>query len=307
MEHLQISLLGSMRIKHENLLFNEVRLTPTIQVLLAYLLLSERSMHSRDILAEMFWSDHGQDKAHGSLNTALWRLRRALEPDGIPSGTYLLTTRQGEVGFNRQSRYWLDVAAFKDQVWAILTKPTWLVLPEEVSLMESAIRLYRGDLLEGIDDDWALRERESLRLLYLDCLDYLMRYYRLRVALEQGLQYGKKILELDPLREEIHRELMRLYAESGQRALAIHQYELCCSILERDLGIQPMPDTQQLHAQICAGQKINDKQLLLDSVEANPIYQAVQNLRTAMISFSQAEEYLNRSIQFMQETINLRD
>jgi DNA-binding SARP family transcriptional activator len=104
-------------------------------------------------------------------------------------------------------------------------------------------------LLEGFYEDWALRERERLRGLYLDSLTYLMGYYRQHGAFEESLTYGQQILQVDPLREEIHRELMHLYLTNGQRALAVRQYETCCQILGAGLDLRPMAETQALLTQ----------------------------------------------------------
>jgi DNA-binding SARP family transcriptional activator len=77
-----------------------------------------------------------------------------------------------------------------------------------------------------------------------------MKYERYQGNYENGLSYGRQILELDPLREEIHRELMRLYIENQQRPLAIRQYKACCEMLRAELDIEPMLETQALYAQI---------------------------------------------------------
>jgi DNA-binding SARP family transcriptional activator len=59
------------------------------QALLAYLLLFRHRLHVRDLLAGLFWGDNGQEKARNCLNTALWRLWRILEPEGISAGAYI--------------------------------------------------------------------------------------------------------------------------------------------------------------------------------------------------------------------------
>jgi DNA-binding SARP family transcriptional activator len=154
------------------------------------------------------------------------------------------------VGFNCASRYWLDVAAFEEQVKKFLVTPVEIVEERKVQKLRNAMQLYRGELLEGFYDDWALRERERLRTLYLNGLAYLMSVARYQGNYETGLAYGHQILELDPLREEIHRELMRLYLDNQQRPLAVRQYKTCCAVLRAELDIEPMLETQTLYAQI---------------------------------------------------------
>lgn len=249
MNILHIKLFGHIQISHDNWK-TQVNVSRVVQGLLAYLLLQRHRTHTRDALAALFWAEQNEEKAHGCLNTALWRLRSALEPTGVPHETYLISNHSGEVGFNKASRYWLDVAIFEEQIKKILTTPVEAVDERKVEKLRDVMQLYRGEVLEGFYDDWALRERERLRSLHLNCLAYLMRYEKFHGAYEKGLAYGRQILELDPLREEIHRELMRLYMENEQRPLAVRQYKTCCEILKAELDIQPMAETQALYAQI---------------------------------------------------------
>jgi DNA-binding SARP family transcriptional activator len=293
MDSLQIKLFGRVKVSHDN--WNtEVNLTRIIQGLLAYLLLQRTQNHSRDVLAALFWGEHNQEKARGCLNTALWRLRSALEPASVPHGTFLVTNHFGEVGFNHDSRYWLDVAIFEEQIKNILTSPHHSVEESEVKKLESVMQLYKGDLLEGFYDDWALRDRERLRSLYLNGLAYLMKYEKTHGFYEKGLAYGQQILELDPLREGVHREMMHLYIENGQRARAVRQYKACCDILRAELGIQPMEETQALYARILLSSKLPNSGYT--EMEENELLMTLQDLRLVAQSAEQMQIQLTRAI-----------
>ena len=154
------------------------------------------------------------------------------------------------VGFNCASDYWLDVAAFRGGCRTPLFPSAQGDHALDWSRAEDAVACYTGDLLEGFYDDWALRERERLRLLYLDCLGTLLRRHSETGALEAALRCGRQILALDPLREDIHREVIRLYVRNGHRALALKQYESCRAALEEELGVEPMEETRALCAEL---------------------------------------------------------
>jgi DNA-binding SARP family transcriptional activator len=218
-------------------------------MLLAYLLLGRGKRHSRDNLAGVFWPELSQDRARSALNTALWRLRRIVE-SACPRGTYLQTAATGDVAFNCASDYWLDVEAFEGQVEALIVRPPEALGHEEAERLAPVLRLYVGDLLESCPDDWIVPERERLRRLYTEGMAHLMRYRRLSGAYDEALAWGMRILDMDPLREDIHREMMQLYVQSGQRPLAVRQYELCRRVLDAELGIPPMDETQALYAHI---------------------------------------------------------
>jgi len=116
-----------------------------------------------------------------------------------------------EVGLNQESAHWLDVAAFEETCDQILARPVEALGAADVEVLEKAIGLYSGELLEGLYEDRALRERERLRRLYLNSLARLMRFHKHHQAFEPALACGRRILDRDPLREEIHRAVMRLY------------------------------------------------------------------------------------------------
>jgi DNA-binding SARP family transcriptional activator len=241
---LRICLFGTVQVSHDDRR-QDARAIHAVQALLAYLVLHRRRFHAREVLSGLFWGDHTDTRARSCLSTALWRLRRVLEPPGVTRGTYLVTSRIGEVGFNCDSEHWVDVAAFEQGVQR-QPVPDWFGV-------ESAISHYTGDLLEGFYEDWALRERERLRILYLDALGRLLRHQSESGALEAALACGQRILEVDPLREEIHREIIRLHLRSGRRALALRQYEACRGLLASELGIEPMEETRALYDEIVSG------------------------------------------------------
>lgn len=293
---LQVALIGGVRVTHNNWL-TEITTTREIQALLAYLLLQRHRVHSREVLASLFWGEYSQKRARGSLNTALWKLKKALEPEGVPAGTYLKNGHSSEVGFNRESQYWLDIEVFEREVDYILSYPFQRVEETQIIQLENILGLYKGELLEGFYEDWALRERERLHTLYLKSLIYLLQYYGFRRVYEKAIAYGQQILGLDPLQEEIHREIMRLYLESGQRTRALRQYEICRSALNAEFGISPMEDSLALYNQIVTEVDRND--LHLFSKEQISLDQALQKLREAGQAIELAKEQIQQAYQLI--------
>jgi len=296
MDILQITLFGCVRVTHNNWL-TEVKLTREVQALLAYLLLQRHRAQPREILASIFWGELSQERARGSLNTALWKLKKALEPDGVPAGTYLINNHPGELGFNWESQHGLDVEVFEQETCHLLTYPPQTVGETHVQEFEKILGIYKGELLEGFYQNWALRERERLRSLYLKSLRYLLEYYKLHKLYENGLSCAQQILNLDPLREDIHREMMRLYVENGQRALAVKQYEICRKVLDTELSISPMEETQALFTQIFS--KAHGSQLPMNSKEQISFDQAIGQLREAGKTIDLAKEQIHQALQLI--------
>jgi DNA-binding SARP family transcriptional activator len=63
---LQVALFGRIRMTHQDW-STEIKITRTIQALLAYLLLHRQRTVPRDVLADLFWGEQSQEKAHASL------------------------------------------------------------------------------------------------------------------------------------------------------------------------------------------------------------------------------------------------
>ena len=235
---LRIRLFGTVHVSHDDRR-QDPRPIHAVQGLLAYLLINRHRHHPREVLAGLFWGEQAEARARSCLSTALWRLRRLLEPPGIARGTYLATFGSDEVAFNTDSDHWLDVAEFEAGV-RLRPETDW-------TGVETAASHYVGDLLEGFYDEWALRERERLRIIYLDSLARLLRHHAESDAVEGALACGRRILELDPLREDVHRELIRLHLRNGHRATALRQYQTCRALLREELGVEPTEETQVLY------------------------------------------------------------
>src|SRR5207244_6535201 len=123
-----------------------------------------------------------------------WRRRAVLEPPGTARGTYLTTTPSGDVAFNAESDYWLDLAVFERQVERVVALPPDEVDAEEVDRLDVVLRLHTAELLEGCFDEWALRERARVEGLYVGGLEHLMRYHRARGDTRGAIQDAQRIL-----------------------------------------------------------------------------------------------------------------
>jgi tetratricopeptide (TPR) repeat protein len=228
-----------------------------------------------------------------------------LEPQGVDRGVYLLSTTGGDIGFNDHSDFWLDAAVLEGCAHDVLSRPIQSWRPGDASRLDVALALYRGDLLDGCYDDWALRERERLRDLYLRSLAHLMVYARANQEYERSEGYAQRILYHDPLREEIHRDLMQLYALTGRRTLALRQYEICRELLARELGIPPMEETQRL-AEILR----SDAALVLPQEpptiyrEAPNVEHVLQQFAVALQLLQQTEERFRDVAQLLQQLLN---
>src|SRR5262249_47987700 len=145
--------------------------------------------------------------------------------------------------------------------------------------------LYRGDLLDGIGvhdpafEEWLLIERQRLRHLFEEVLTRQITQSIADRTPDRADAAARRLLSLDPLREEACRVLMQIHAERGETAQALKLYEALRERLNTELGVKPAPETTKL----C--QEIQNRQVHVLSAPAAPgLPHSVENATAAIKS-----------------------
>jgi DNA-binding SARP family transcriptional activator len=199
-------------------------------------------------LADSLWPDGDPERNRHNLNTTLWRLRSLLEPERRE--TYLLSYPGGYLGFNRGADYFCDVEELEAALNEV--RAPGIGYPNEAQLnrLRTAAELYRGELLEGLMSEWVLPHRDRLARVHQDSLLILMKAASARDDIDESVYWAERILEQDPLREDVHRALIEAYDKSGQRVLALRQYDRVRHILEEELNTRPSRETEALYYRV---------------------------------------------------------
>ncbi|MCE7979778.1 MAG: hypothetical protein DYG89_01185 [Caldilinea sp. CFX5] len=200
---------------------------------LFYRLAAEVEPLTRDHLCFLFWPDQPDTVARRNLTKVLTHLRRALpRPD-------LLVVSSADVRLDR-ARVWSDAAAFVEQCSQ----------PPTMTTLQEAVTLYRGAFLEGFTlgdapefELWAEQQRRFFEQHYFQALAHLVDQAAAGQDYPTAIAYAQRYLAHDELAETMHRRLIECYAAGGDRGAALRQYETCVTILERELGVDPLPET----------------------------------------------------------------
>ncbi len=220
------------------------------RLLFSYLVLAGKPV-ARDDLVEALWPDLSPAIASASLHTSWSNLKRALEPnlpEGLPSA--YLTLAEGRYAVDGKIVV-TDVRRF-EQILTLAGETD--VLDTQVSHLEAAVALYRGDLLpEDANEPWTLVERERLRAAYVWTMERLAEGRLRQGRREDAVEALRTVIRLEPWREEAYCRLMRLLAEMGRRSEALHLYRECEVLLSRELGVAPTAETTALFEAIAAG------------------------------------------------------
>ena len=232
-----ITLLGPPRVTREGapISFD----TRKAMALLAHLALSERP-RSREALCELLWPDRDLDRARGALRRTLSTLRGAIGKEWIDTAGDSIALGQG-AGLE------LDVARFRALAGGT---PRWRVSARRLALAS-------GELLEGFFlrdsanfEHWQAGEAEGLRRELGSVLRRLVAALVARGDYDRAIEHAQRWLEIDPVHEPAHRELIRLYGWTGNRADALEQYRRCVRTLSEELGVGPLEETVALYEQV---------------------------------------------------------
>jgi DNA-binding SARP family transcriptional activator len=290
MATLEIRLLGALSVQRDGVALPRF---PSRRAgdLLCYLLLARGALCPREQLAGLFWGDHAEARARHCLNTALWRLQRVLGPADSAGRPYLRVAPRA-LGVNLDSDTWLDVAEFEARCQ--LAERVAVDAPARAAaLYAEAVELYTGDLLPDCYDDWALVERERLQRLYLRALARLLDWHAARGEHDAALDYGGRILARDPLREEVQRDVISVLLAAGQPHAALRHYRACETILRRELGVEPMPETQALLRRILG-------ESALPPARPADLVEAIARLRDASAVFDHARARLQQAVELVE-------
>ncbi|UCF97910.1 MAG: hypothetical protein JSV89_22520 [Spirochaetaceae bacterium] len=224
--------------------------------LLAYMAFGKQA-YNRDTLATLLWPNEGDSHARGSLRRMLYELRKILGEELLP----VEGERVGplEMGPLEDPRLWVDIEEFQGLL-AQARKAECDRGAEAASqeqLLGQAVELYRGDFLAGFTlgkcgefSDWQFFQGEYLRRELCGALECLVEICEREGKIDEGIACGRRLVDVDPLNEEAHCALMRLYSQSGQREAALRQYRFCVKLLNEELGVEPEEETVEQYERI---------------------------------------------------------
>lgn len=258
MAGLIFSFLGPIQLSHsraEELIITKRK----VLALLVYLVIEADHPHPRESLLGLLWPEHSTAAAQNNLRVTCSQLQKYLERAQENGQPYLSSNRL-DLQFNPLSRYELDVTRFRNLIEAchIHAHPGQ---PEDcaecAARLAQAVKLVRGPFLDGFSlpdcpafDEWLFFQRERLHRQITAALEQLADFHERAGDAAEAESYVRRLLELDPLREQAHLQLMRLLAGAGQRSAALAQYEKLRRLLADELGVSPAPDTTLLAEQI---------------------------------------------------------
>ena len=192
----------------------------------------DRRLSREDVISAL-WPDKDAASGANNLHRALYDLRQIL-------GGRFVDIERGRLSLEASA--WLDVDAFERAAAAGTPRQR-----------AEAVALYRGDLVGPAAVPWIAARREELRRRFADAAAPLAREAAAAGDAAAAVPLLRRVVEVDPGREEAHRELIRLLASTGRRAEALRAFDACEAALRFAGRGPPAEETRALRHAIHSG------------------------------------------------------
>jgi DNA-binding SARP family transcriptional activator len=213
-----------------------------------FLLVQESKAVPEDALFEAFWADKPADTARQNLAAAISRARKVLDLPGAPESIIELHERTYRLRLGERDS--TDVMQFESAAREALADRG----EARRASLERAAGLWVGEPLpEDRYAEWSFAWRERLVETYSGVLSALIETYVASGEANEAIRAARRLLEMDPLNEDAHRQLMLTYARTGRTSQALRQFLECRRALVIELGVEPSAETSRLQARILAG------------------------------------------------------
>lgn len=238
---LRLTLFGAPQVDIEGQPLVELLQAPRVVSMLAYLALHADQPQPRSLLAAVFWPEIPEAQARRNVTNILWRLHNLLGE----ASDHLEITRQTacfniSIPHHDHNTCWIDVHCFEQ----------YAVQGDDINALEQALQLYRGDLLQGLGDDWIVRHAERFREAYLRTLRQLTALYRRCHKIGAALRIAQCWSKADPLDEDAHHNVIELLLQAGQFTDATAAYQQYERTWQTELDLPASTRMEMLGAQI---------------------------------------------------------
>ena len=249
---LRFELLGGFRVLRAGWELDEESWQRPISArVVRFLLVQGSAAVPEDALFEAFWAGKPADAARQNLAAAVSRARKVLDLPGAAESVIELRERTYRLRLGERDS--VDAVQFEEEAAAALADGG----EGRRASLEHAASLWVGEPLpEDRYAEWSFAWRERLVEAYSQVLGALVDMHVAAGELHEAIRTARRLLEIDPLNEDGHRQLMLSYARTGRTSQALRQFLECRRALVVELGVEPSEETSRLQARILAGESV---------------------------------------------------
>jgi DNA-binding response OmpR family regulator len=237
----------------ERLLYDEDTGDARAKVLLKYLITEWGEDVPRSQVLYRLWPDLDENAGETQLRGLLDSMHHDMQSN-LPNHTFVIE-RGTSITLNTESDLWVDAREFERQVKMGQEAQETGDLDVALGLFLSSLALYKEDYLrENLYDDWPSDRREKLRELWISSMFRVAAICADRCEFADSVRLMKKVLEIDPYRENVYQALMLYLSRAGRRGEAIQLFRYVERLFAQHLAAQPAPSTRMLYEKILRGE-----------------------------------------------------
>ncbi|MBB6379722.1 DNA-binding SARP family transcriptional activator [Pseudonocardia eucalypti] len=202
-----------------------------------------RGPQRRTAVAAALWPETNIDRPTNTFNSYRTRLRQFIQKETNGAITDLIQDHEDGTCELRPDLFQVDYWEFQDATDPRSTADA----PDRARAYQNALASYKGDLAGNIHDEWITEHRANTQQEALKAAINLA--YELtnnHDEPETALAVLDQAVAFDPVHEPIYQHLIRLLLKLGRRDAAIQRYKTLERELDRELGIEPLPETTRL-------------------------------------------------------------
>lgn len=192
------------------------------------------------ILMSTYWPESDDERARASLRNALYYVRQVIEAaateSGFDAGLEVWRSRRSrDVGL--RGAYEVDAEVFERGIDAAAVAFAQGDVCGARRALESALALYRGPFMDGVDEEWVQAPRARYEDLYLRGTGLLSQCALASGEAQVAETVARRGLQRDEMRETLHVALIEALLAQGRRAEAMRHYQEAAALFEREFGI----------------------------------------------------------------------
>lgn len=251
---LRVFTLGPFRALVGNeLLFDEESGDPKARQLLKHLITEWDQPMQRSNALYLLWPDLDEAAASIRLSSVIDLLATPVRP-GVARQNFVLQEGSA-IRLNLAADIWVDALEFESKVGAAQQAQENGDVDVALGLFLAALALYKEDYLrENLYEDWPSDRRERMRELWISSMFRVAALCADRCEYSDSVRLMKKVLDIDPYRENAYQALMLYLSRAGRRGEAINLYRYAERLFAQHLAAQPAPSTRMLYEKILRGE-----------------------------------------------------
>jgi LuxR family transcriptional regulator, maltose regulon positive regulatory protein len=231
-----VQTLGRIQVKVNNKIISSADWVAQAARDLFLMLIAHPEGMTKEEAGAILWQDCSVEELKWRFKNTIYRLRRAIGKD-------VIIFDEDIYRFNHALDYEEDSETFERILNLAQNSPE---VERRIHHFETAAKLYRGDYLPDLNEDWVIIRREHLRKRFLDGLLKLAKLHLELRQHEKAMEAINKATDVDSCLEEAYQLGMQVNAALENWGAVRRIYDQCRTALARELGVQPSKSTQDL-------------------------------------------------------------